>query len=196
MQQAPAQAVVACSQCGRILTQSDLVQIAGTWVCGDCKPAFLSRVMAGNTSASQWHYGGFWIRFVAKFVDGLILGLVQMLMALAFFGSFLAMFSPTARQAQSVSILLAYELVAYGFQLFYEAAFLHYKGATPGKMALGLKVVRVDGGSLGWGVAIGRYFMTLVSGIILCVGYIIAGFDDEKRALHDRVCDTRVVYAR
>ena len=36
--------------------------------------------------------------------------------------------------------------------------------------------------------------MQIVSGIILLIGYIIAGFDDEKRALHDRVCDTRVIY--
>jgi uncharacterized RDD family membrane protein YckC len=38
--------------------------------------------------------------------------------------------------------------------------------------------------------------MYIVSGIILLIGYIMAGFDDEKRALHDRVCDTRVIYKR
>ena len=60
MQQASTQAEFACSQCGRTFAQSDLVQIAGNWVCGSCKPAFLSRVVAGTASAgSQWHYGGF-----------------------------------------------------------------------------------------------------------------------------------------
>jgi uncharacterized RDD family membrane protein YckC len=38
--------------------------------------------------------------------------------------------------------------------------------------------------------------MYIVSGIILLIGYIMAGFDEEKRALHDRVCDTRVIYKR
>jgi uncharacterized RDD family membrane protein YckC len=38
--------------------------------------------------------------------------------------------------------------------------------------------------------------MYIVSGMILLIGYIMAGFDNEKRALHDRVCDTRVIYKR
>jgi uncharacterized RDD family membrane protein YckC len=72
--------------------------------------------------------------------------------------------------------------------------FLHYRGATLGKMAVGLQVVRSNGESLGWGVCVARYFMSFVSALILLIGYIMAGFDSEKRALHDRVCDTRVVY--
>ncbi|HET6371045.1 MAG TPA: RDD family protein, partial [Nitrospiria bacterium] len=41
--------------------------------------------------------------------------------------------------------------------------------------------------------ACGRYFAEILSGIILCIGYIMAAFDDEKRALHDRICGTRVI---
>jgi uncharacterized RDD family membrane protein YckC len=76
----------------------------------------------------------------------------------------------------------------------YEVIMIRYYGATLGKMAAGVKVVRTDGSGVGWGISIGRYFMKIVSSMILLIGYIIAGFDDEKRALHDRVCDTRVVY--
>ena len=32
--------------------------------------------------------------------------------------------------------------------------------------------------------------------MILWIGFIIAGFDSEKRALHDHICGTRVVYTR
>src|SRR6266516_665735 len=74
-QEAPVQTVLACSQCGRALAQSDLVHIAGNWVCAECKPAFLSRVMAsGDAGASPLarRYGGFWIRFGARFIDGLV----------------------------------------------------------------------------------------------------------------------------
>jgi len=72
---APLQAVLPCSQCGRQFAHSDLVQIAGNWVCGECKPAFLSRVMAsGAASPLGWQYGGFWIRFGARIIDGLVLG--------------------------------------------------------------------------------------------------------------------------
>jgi uncharacterized RDD family membrane protein YckC len=60
-------------------------------------------------------------------------------------------------------------------------------------MALGLKVVRPDGGPITAGRAAGRYFAKMISGMILMIGYIIAGFDSQKRALHDMICDTRVI---
>jgi uncharacterized RDD family membrane protein YckC len=196
-QEAPVQTVLACSQCGRALAQSDLVHIAGNWVCADCKPAFLSRVMASGAAGvlpNAWHYGGFWIRFGARMIDGIILGIVQACIALVFFGTFGAQFLPSVMQSASSGFRLGFHLLCYAIAIVYEAAFLRYRGATPGKMALGLKVVRSNGESLGWGVSVGRYFMQFVSGIILLIGFIMAGFDDEKRALHDRVCDTRVIY--
>lgn len=197
-QQAPPQIELACSQCGRNFPQSDLVQIAGSWVCAECKPAFLSRVMASGPGASPlgWHYAGFWIRVAARFIDGIILLTTQAFTALLFFGTFGAEFSPTLMVSKPLSLRLGFQFLSYAIGILYEAAFLHYQGATPGKMALGLKVVRSDGRPLGWGISVGRYFMNLVSGIIIGIGYIMAGFDNEKRALHDRVCDTRVIYKR
>ncbi len=86
-QQAPPQELLACSQCGRMFAHSDLVQIARNWVCGDCKPAFLSRVMVGGADAAGtfgWHYGGLWIRFGARFIDGIVLGVPIMIVAAVF----------------------------------------------------------------------------------------------------------------
>jgi len=191
------QTVLTCSQCGRALAQSDLVHIAGEWVCADCKPAFLSRVMAsgpGGASPLAWHYGGFWIRVGARFSDGIILATVQSCIAWMFFGRFGAQFLPSVTRSMSIGHRLGFQFLAYAIAMVYEAAFLHYRGATPGKMALGLKVVRSNGDSLGWGVSSGRYLMHIVSGLILLIGYIMVAFDSEKRALHDRVCDTRVIY--
>jgi uncharacterized RDD family membrane protein YckC len=74
--------------------------------------------------------------------------------------------------------------------------FLSHYSATPGKMALGLKVIRPDGSPLTGGRIVGRYFAEMLSGMILAIGYIMAGFDDERRALHDRICDTRVIKIR
>jgi uncharacterized RDD family membrane protein YckC len=196
-QETAVQTVLACTQCGRSLAQSELVHIAGNWVCADCKPAFLSRVMAsGAPVTSKWHYGGFWIRVVARLIDGLVLGIAQACIALLFFGTFGAQFFPGVTRSASIGPLLAFQFFSYAIAILYDVLFLRYQGATLGKMALGLRVVRSDGESLGWGVAIGRYFMYIVSGIILLIGYIMAGFDNEKRALHDRVCDTRVIYKR
>jgi uncharacterized RDD family membrane protein YckC len=201
-QQAPVQTMLSCSQCGRSFAQSDLVQIAGRLVCGDCKSAFLSRVVAGGPSAagtSRWHYGGFWIRLCGVFIDGILLQLVRIPMSLLILGavvipfqSFQARVAPMAMTGAMLTLTFASMLVAF----VYEVIMIRYFGATVGKMAIGVKVIRTDGSDVGWGVSIGRYFMKIVSGMILAIGYIMAGFDDEKRALHDRVCDTRVVYKR
>jgi uncharacterized RDD family membrane protein YckC len=183
-----------------------LVQIAGNWVCGDCKPGYLSRVMASGGAASPlgWHYGGFWMRFGARFIDGIVLGVPLLILAALVIPNLIrtqgAVSNPALAgiAAFSITFFLCYFVVL----ICYEVLFLRYRGATPGKMACGLKVVRTDGSSLGWGACIGRFVMwnVVTSGIpylnfiLILISGIMAGTDGEKRALHDRVCDTRVVY--
>ena len=41
-----------------------------------------------------------------------------------------------------------------------------------------------------------RCLARMLAGFTLGIGYVIAGIDDEKRALHDYFCDTRVVKKR
>jgi len=67
-------------------------------------------------------------------------------------------------------------------------------GATPGKMVLKLKIVRPDGEPISYGRAFGRYFAKMLSSLIFCIGYMMAGWDEQKRALHDRIADTRVIH--
>ena len=197
-QQVSTQVALACSQCGRTFGQGDLVQISGNWVCGDCKAAFLNRLMAGGAAtSSRWHYGGFWIRFAGVFIDGVLMQVVRIPMSLLLLGTVI---SPLATAKPNPAVLtgamLTLTFVSMLIAFLYEVIMVRYFGATLGKMAIGVKVVRTDGSGVGWGTSIGRYFMKIVSGLILGIGYIMAGFDDEKRALHDRVCDTRVVYKR
>ncbi len=209
-QEDPAQTILACSQCGRAIAQSDLVHIAGSWVCADCKPAFLSRVMASGAAGASplgWRYGGFWIRFGARMIDGLIFTVP--------FAIFVAVMLPNViratRQAGNPPSAASPAFAAFGLLFFvffflaagcYEILMLKYRSATLGKMACGLQVTRPDGRSLSWGVCFGRFFMwnVVTSGIpylnsiLMLVTSIMVGVDDEKRALHDRVCDTRVIY--
>jgi len=207
-QEAPVQTVFACSQCGQALAQSDLVHIAGNWVCADCKPAFLSRVMASGAAGASplaWRYGGFWIRFGARMIDGLIF-MVPILI-------FAALVIPNLIRARGHAPVTPNSMfAAAGFLTFfvvfflaggcYEILMLKYRSGTIGKMACGLKVVRPDGGSLSWGVCFGRFFMwnvvtsgiPYINSILMLVSSIMLGVDNEKRALHDRVCDTRVIH--
>jgi len=60
-------------------------------------------------------------------------------------------------------------------------------------MVCHLQVVMADGSKLSYGRSLGRHFAKFLSSFILAIGYIMAGIDDEKRALHDRICDTRVI---
>lgn len=196
-QQVPVQPVLACSQCGRTFPQSDVVQVAGNWVCADCKPAYLSRVMAGSASTGrQWHYGGFWIRFLGVFIDGLLIDVVYFVMVFLVMPMMIA--SRTARSNPAALPVYAMLLtfVPLLVAVLYEVIMIRKFGATLGKMVVGVKVVRTDGGGISWGISIARYLMKMVSGMILAIGYIMAGFDDQKRGLHDRVCDTRVIYKR
>jgi uncharacterized RDD family membrane protein YckC len=87
--------------------------------------------------------------------------------------------------------------ISITLQAAYQIYFLSTRGATIGKLALGLKVIRADGGPLSVGLATGRFFAYLLDAwFTLTIGFIIAGFDSEKRALHDRICDTRVIYSK
>ena len=199
-----------CSQCGRTLSHSDLVQIAGNWVCAECKPAFLSRIMASGGAAASplgWRFGGFWIRFGARFIDGLVFTIpAAVLFAVVFFPNFIRAQGQARGTAPNAAFLgvgfITFIVVFFLAGACYEILMLKYRSATLGKMACGLKVIRPDGRSLSWGVCIGRFFMwnVVTSGIpylnsiFLLATAIIVGVDDEKRALHDRVCDTRVIY--
>ena len=72
---------------------------------------------------------------------------------------------------------------------------MHSKyGATLGKMAVGLRVVTLDGNFPSFARAFGRGCSEILSGFCCYIGYILAGFDEQKRALHDHICATRVVY--
>jgi uncharacterized RDD family membrane protein YckC len=206
--EAPVQTVLACSQCGRPFAHSDLVQIAGNWLCADCKPAFLSRVMASGAAGASplaWRYGGFWIRFGARFIDGLIFTVPILIFAAVLIPNLIRARSQAPSPANPA--FAAFGFVTFFLLLFlvggcYEILMLKYRSATLGKMACGLKVIRSDGRTLSWGVCFGRFFMwnVVTSGIpylnsvLMLVSSIMLGVDDEKRALHDRVCDTRVIY--
>ena len=164
---------------------------------------------AAGASPTAWRYGGFWVRFGARFVDGLIFTVPVVILFVMLMPNLIRAgrhapnrVSPirTRRlQASALSLSLLFFFLAGGC---YEILMLKYRSATLGKMAYGLKVIRPDGHSLSWGVCFGRFFMwnvvtsgiPYINSVLMLVSSIMLGVDDEKRALHDRVCDTRVIY--
>ncbi|MDF2963018.1 MAG: hypothetical protein K0S39_4753 [Paenibacillus sp.] len=126
-------------------------------------------------------YAGFWIRFVAIMLDGLALQAV--------FSLYNAMLGYSVLEPP-LAVSIVQSLISYVYYIVMTVLF----GQTLGKMALGIQVIREDGQPNSWGTIILREFIgKLVSSIILCIGYMMAGWDREKRALHDRMSGTRVV---
>ena len=93
-----------------------------------------------------------------------------------------------------IVLQLTLALIQILIGITYEVVLIGKYGATVGKMACKIKVVTAEGGPVSYLRAFGRYFAKLLSAVTCLIGYIIAGFDDQKRALHDRICNTRVVY--
>lgn len=160
-------------------------------------------------NAQGYHYAGFWIRVLARIIDSLILNVVFFIVCFPLgllFGLGSAMtlggsrfdpesFGPAMAPGMIAFMGLAIVLV-FAIQIGYDVYFVSKRGATPGKIALGLKIIREDGGPISMGLALGRYFAGILSGMILWIGYIMAAFDVQKRALHDHICHTRVIHTR
>jgi len=172
-----------CSECGMEFSSEDLIRISGTQVCARCKPLIVQRLREGVVLAGEMTYAGFWIRFGAKMIDGIILSAVGF--GLGFLGTMVS--------GEGVAGAVLQNLLYFALSVAYVTYFLGRYNATPGKMACGLKVVRPDNPKISYARALGREFAEFLSSVILCIGYIMAAFDQEKRALHDRICDTRVV---
>lgn len=77
--------------------------------------------------------------------------------------------------------------------LAYRTIFISRIGQTPGKMAAGIKVLGITGEPIGMGRALARAVSEYLSGLALSLGYLPAAFSG-KRALHDYITGTRVVY--
>ncbi len=188
-----------CAVSGRVMPKNEMVHYEGQWVGAEHRDAFFQRVREGVADPTEMVYAGFWIRFLAKFIDGIAIiflrFIANVVCSLLLFG-ILSVFSSGA-DGPAIALMVVFQifmaLVVWGVGFAYHLFFTRKYDATPGKLALGLRLLRADGEKLSVGRIIGRYFAEWISAMILAIGYIMAGFDEEKRSLHDRICDTRVV---
>lgn len=191
---APTGPEVVCAQCNRIFPKEDTIQYGDSYVCASCKPAFVQKVKEG-VSLGSMNYAGFWIRFAAKFIDGLMFMVVAIPYFIYMFGTVVKTTPGQPNFAQlGVQLFgqLAFMVVSVGYSTFFHGKW----GATLGKMACGLRVVTADGAPITYARAFGRAMAEILSGMICNIGYIIAAFDSQKRSLHDHIANTRVIRTR
>jgi uncharacterized RDD family membrane protein YckC len=162
-------------------------------VCANCKPAFTHELRERGMARTQYVYAGFWIRFLARLIDSMLLYIV--ILPVTFLAVGMRAFDPSRQELDPTFLLTQGILMLFNISLAaaYEVWFLANYSATPGKMAIGKKVIVADGSRITYGRALARYLASYISYFTLLIGYIMAAFDDEKRTLHDRICDTRVV---
>jgi uncharacterized RDD family membrane protein YckC len=144
-------------------------------------------------------YAGFWIRFLASFIDGFIMQTgVLMIVIPASLALGVAMTAGGARDDEAVGFAVFFLLffVSVLAQWVYEAGFMSsVKRATPGKMAVGIVVTDEAGRQLSFGRASGRHFAKYLSSLAFMVGFLIQPFTPKRQALHDQIAGTIVTRA-
>jgi uncharacterized RDD family membrane protein YckC len=184
----------ACGQCGRNFCSDCLVRLGGVPTCAGCKQERLSELRSG---AVELDLAGPWARFLAQFLDGLVFLIPGTV--LFFSGFFLAartlgQGSDAKAQWAVAFFAVLYVLLATVCVVVYEAMMLTAWGQTLGKMALGIKVVTLQGGDIragqAWARAGSRAAMNAFYVGIIDVLFI---FSAQHRTLHDRLAGTVVV---
>ena len=140
-----------------------------------------------NTTPLFHGYAGFWKRYAAALIDGMILFftlfllpfleffLVRLLISLGFYIPYIRSVDTACKTVIPVTIVWLY------FALFERSSVQ----ATPGKLAVGIKVTDMNGNRISFGRASGRHFAKIISLLVFLVGYIMAAFTSKKQCLHD-----------
>ena len=190
-------------------------QPAGELFPGEAPAASSAMPMPPIPPPQQWvadpqPYAGFWKRLVAYIVDGFILWIPNLII-----GNLLG---ATAAQAAMMHVFenangdQAALMAAYGA---YWSAILPVLGvqtllnwayfalcessamqATPGKLAMGIRVTDDEGRRITFLRATGRYFGKIISSLTLCIGFMMVGWTERKQGLHDMMASTLVVNGR
>ena len=148
-------------------------------------------------AAQATGYGGFWIRVVAYLLDGILLNIALGIVA-SFAGIAMMPGDPAQFNVEAfISQMGSFQLVAVVVNWLYFALMESSpRGATVGKMIVGLRVVDEQGNRISFLRATGRFFAKFISAVILFIGFLMVAFTDRKRGLHDIIAGTLVVKLR
>jgi len=184
---------VVCAECNRIFPKDETIPFGTVRVCAGCKPVFMQKLAEGATIGGQLRYATVLTRFGAVFLDGLILQAVNLGLRFALGVPIVESVGGPGQTPTKLGLQLTVIAVGVLLAASYEIFMIGKFGATLGKMACKVRVVTADGGKVGYGRATGRYFAKILSSVVCMIGFIMAFFDEERRALHDRICNTRVI---
>ncbi|EQC50661.1 RDD family protein [Bacteriovorax sp. DB6_IX] len=145
---------------------------------------------------------GFGVRALALIVDGIVLSVIQTPLSVIN-GLITASLGATQQQGQvapemaimAILSTIITMLISMTVGVIYGGYFLSKKGATPGKMLLGLKVINTETGKnmTFWKAAMRETLGKTLSTIFFAIGYLMAAFRDDKKTMHDLLCSSQVL---
>ena len=131
-------------------------------------------------------YAGFWVRVMASFLDFFLVSMPVMLVMGLLLGLDWIM------QDEQTFNDLVYQAIVLMITVY---LWVNWSGYTPGKKIMGIRVVSVENYTeVGYSKAIIRYVGYFLSAILLCLGFIMVAFREDKRGLHDLIAGTYVIY--
>lgn len=183
-------ATAVCAVTGVAYPKKEMIHHQGQWVHRSVQDVFFREMAQEAATLADRVPAGFWIRFLAAIMDGILLGITFSIL-----GSLLIPIlgepnpDPEVFTQADMNHLIFNTLIGLTYYTFMHGKF----GATLGKMAVGIYIIRPDGSPVSYPRACGRYFAEILSALTFGIGYLMAAFDQEKRALHDFIAGTRVV---
>ena len=195
-----------CSKCGALMAD-------GAVFCSACGQAFSTAVALAHppmnspavAAAPRVEYGGFWLRFLAYLIDGAVITIGALVVAIPLIfltglGTLLSQIHPEEDLNDAgfwliMGVVFLFATVSLVVTWLYHALMESSEWqATVGKKALNLVVTDMAGRRVSFWRATGRHFAKIVSNMIYPFGHIMAGFTAQKQALHDMIAGCLILH--
>ena len=178
-----------CTACGA--ANSDAAQF-----CSACGARF--GVAAAGVPAAGFQYTGFWKRFVAMVIDGVVFAPIGFLLLipigisgfLQHANTFLREGLPATLIASLIGVGIIWLIGHWLYFTLMESS--RYQG-TLGKMTMDAKVTDLNGNRISFARANGRFFGKWISQAMFNIGFLMAAFTEKKQALHDILAGCLVI---
>jgi uncharacterized RDD family membrane protein YckC len=166
---------------------------------------FAQATSAHTTSAlpEGVEYAGFWIRLAAYFLDGIFLAAIEFAvgLVLGIIGIIGGVVSTQGSKPEfgvgTVLFFIFSYLIYFGIIVAYNIIFMSGPWqATPGKRIVRIHLITVSGAKVSRWLAFGRVLAYIISALPLDIGFMVIGWNSEKKGFHDMMCGTRVIFGR
>ena len=156
------------------------------------KPQNSAQIPSSALGNSNYVYASFFRRYFEAAIDNLILGTIGFFASLVI-GFVLALVLGDG--AQTIVMFIS-SFTGFAIGIFYYVFFIGSRGQTLGKMALGIKVIKLGAvdGHVGYTSAFLREIIgKTISALVFGLGYLWMLWDPQKQTWHDKISHTIVI---